>query len=111
MDGHYLGGPSKMKRIKSILFNIPILTYLNLPIQATSMPETYTLENWIKEMKDAPGGSFTRFRWVSMMGVYYRQRHIHQEIVAPETQAALLKRGYDIGKMDGIFGSKTTAAI
>jgi hypothetical protein len=44
----------------------------------------------------------------NLIGYHEKQK---QRLMVAETQAALLKRGYDIGKVDGKFGPKTAAAI
>ena len=44
----------------------------------------------------------------NLIGFQEKQK---QRLMVAETQAALLKRGYDVGKVDGKFGPKTAAAI
>lgn len=54
----------KMKRIHAVFFSLFILTFVSWPIHAaTDLPDRETLQTWVKEMKTAPRGPFSRIRW------------------------------------------------
>jgi len=56
--------PSKMRKIQAILFSLLIVTFVTGPGRAaTDLPDTETLQTWVREMKTSPRGPFSQIRW------------------------------------------------